>query len=67
MSGEPCCATCDFYKHPKDIADRVVAARSGVEPPGFCERYPQTIAKRPGDWCGEWVQEDDPADQGKNG
>jgi hypothetical protein len=59
-----CCGTCDFYRHPADI-DRTVSDRSGLTPVGYCERYPQTLPKKPIQWCGEWRQEAEP-DEGKS-
>jgi hypothetical protein len=48
----PACGNCGYFVPPHAI-DRTHVSRSGIEPTGFCQRYPQTLPKKPDQYCGE--------------
>ena len=55
MTAAECCSTCKFYlPRSIDVTAAERALRAGVLlPEGECRRYPQTLIKRRGEYCGE--------------
>jgi hypothetical protein len=43
------CVNCKFYLAPKQMP-----VNTAFKPPGYCRRFPATVAKEPGDYCGEY-------------
>lgn len=60
MAAEPeCCQLCRFYV--KRVTDERAAARARAVlgmtvAEGHCRRYPTSVLRSAGDWCGEYAK-----------